>query len=303
MMADRMLATSFHFLGDQRQARHHIELMLGHYEMPALDPQILRFQFDQRVTAHYFQARILWLQGFADQAIRVVNSNIDEARSVGNALSMGSVLGQGACPIALFTGDLAAADHHGAMLLDHAERHALQLWQAWARAFNAVVMVKKGNITDGLQHLRTELTQVGQARFLPRYLILVGGLADALGQAGEAALGLETVDEALKRCAANDEGWYVPELLRIRGELVLQIDDIDAATAAESHFLKAFDHAEQQGALSWSLRSAVSLARLRRDQGRTAEAYAHLSAIYSRFSEGFATGDLQAASQLLSELN
>ena len=33
-----------------------------------------RFQFDQRVTAHYFQARILWLQGFAGQAMRVVEN-------------------------------------------------------------------------------------------------------------------------------------------------------------------------------------------------------------------------------------
>ena len=104
-----------------------------------MDPQVERFQFDQRVTAHYFQARILWLQGFADQAVRVVESNLQEAWSVGNALSVGSVLGQGACPIALFTGDLVAAQRHGAMLLDHAGRHSLGLWRAWARAFNAVV--------------------------------------------------------------------------------------------------------------------------------------------------------------------
>jgi hypothetical protein len=87
MMADRILATALHYFGDQKEARHHIERMLASYAALAQQPRIVRFQFDQRVTAHYFQARILWLQGFADQAKRVVEHNIEEGQAVGNALS------------------------------------------------------------------------------------------------------------------------------------------------------------------------------------------------------------------------
>jgi predicted ATPase len=72
MMADRILATALHYFGDQKTARHHIERTLASHAALAQQPQIVRFQFDQRVTAHYFQARILWLQGFTDQAVRVV---------------------------------------------------------------------------------------------------------------------------------------------------------------------------------------------------------------------------------------
>jgi predicted ATPase len=95
MMADRILATALHYFGDQKKARRHIERMLASYAALAQQPRIVRFQFDQRVTAHYFQARILWLQGFADQAKRVVEHNIEEGHAVGNALSLCSVLGQG----------------------------------------------------------------------------------------------------------------------------------------------------------------------------------------------------------------
>jgi len=76
----------------------------------------------------------------------------------------------------------------------------------------------------------------------------------------------------------------------------------EAAATAEDHFRQAPDWARRQGALSWALRAAMSLARLLRDQGRPAEATACLQPIYDRFTEGFGTTDLVAAKQLLDEL-
>jgi predicted ATPase/DNA-binding winged helix-turn-helix (wHTH) protein len=302
MMADRMQATSLHYLGDQPNARRHIEVMLGRPEVPAQDPQSVRFQFDQRVTAHYFQARILWLLGLSDQAMRVVETNLAEAEPVANALSFASVLGQGACVIALLTGDWAAADRHGAKLLQHADRHGLKLWHAWARAFNAAIMVRQGRVAEGLHSLRTEIALAAEARTLPRYQVLIAELASAYAEAGEPALALQTVDDAIERCEADEGRWYLPELLRIRGESIRRIGAPDSAAVAADDFRRALDCAHRQGALSWALRAAVSLARLLRDKGEMTEARTNLSAIYARFSEGFGTADLQAARMLLAEL-
>ena len=47
----------------------------------------------------------------------------------------------------------------------------------------------------------------------------------------------------------------------------------------------------------------MSLARLRRDQGRRAEARNLLAPIYGWFTEGFGTPDLKQAAALLSELS
>jgi predicted ATPase len=244
----------------------------------------------------------LWLQGLAEQALRVAEHNIEEGNAVGQALTFCSVLGQGACPIALWAGDLDAAERYGAMLLDHTERHPIRLWQIWARCFNSLVTARQGDISTGLRALRGGLEDAGEARFLPRFLLLLGELAACLGKAGEIALGLETVDAAIARCEARDEGWYIAELFRIRGELILLHGAADAAPAAERHFRRALDCAHRQDALSWELRAATSLARLWHDRGRTAEARDLLGSVYGRFTEGFDTADLNAAKALLDAL-
>ena len=46
----------------------------------------------------------------------------------------------------------------------------------------------------------------------------------------------------------------------------------------------------------------MSLARLRRDQGRRAEAHDLLAPVYGWFTEGFGTADLKEAKALLDEL-
>ena len=125
------------------------------------------------------------------------------------------------------------------MLLDHAGRHSLGLWRAWARAFNAVVMIRLGNIGDGLRLLRQELANAGQATMLPRYLFLIGELAAGLCCAGELTLGFQTVDDAIARCKTSNAGWYVPELLRVRGELLMRQAGPDTANEAEEHFQQA----------------------------------------------------------------
>ncbi len=188
------------------------------------------------------------------------------------------------------------------MLLDHTERHPVRLWHLWARCFNGVVMAKLGDLAGGLEALRSGLEQAGEARFLPRFLLLLGELAACLGEAGEVGEGIATVDEMLARCRTRDEGWYVAELLRIKGELILKAGGLVAAAKAEEQFLSSLDWARRQDALSWELRSAASLAQLRRDQGRAEEARDLLAGVYGRFTEGFETADLRAARQILATL-
>jgi tetratricopeptide (TPR) repeat protein len=303
VMADRILATALHYLGDQNNARIHIDRALAHHAVLAQQPHIVRLQFDQRVTAHYFQARILWLQGCADRSLRVVEENIKEGSAIGHALSFCSVLGQGACPIFFLAGDLDAAARYGAMLLDHTERNPIRLWQIWARCFIGMVTVRRGDTASGLQALRDGLEQAGAAKFLPRFLLPLGELAACLGEAGEIGLALETIDETLARCESRDERWYVAEQLRIRGELLLREGKYQAVAAAEDCFERAINVAREQGALFWELRCALSLARLRVKQDRRTDAGGVLAPVYDRFAEGFGIEDMRAARALLESLS
>jgi predicted ATPase len=71
---------------------------------------------------------------------------------------------------------------------------------------------------------------------------------------------------------------------------------------AQAEFLKAIDIARGQSAKLWELRTAVSLARLWRDQGRHAEARDLVGTVYDWFTEGFELSDLKDAAALLKEL-
>jgi predicted ATPase len=134
------------------------------------------------------------------------------------------------------------------------------------------------------------------------------------------------LESAIAWADRHGEGWYQAELMRLKGELMLQQSKgLAKASApvsrpqapaghrrtatgyarpnseAEDCFLAANDVARQQGALFWELRIAVSLARLRITQGRHDEVRELLAPVYDRFTEGFDTPLLRAARTLLGE--
>jgi predicted ATPase len=126
----------------------------------------------------------------------------------------------------------------------------------------------------------------------------------ALGLAGTGRLdeALVALEDALAAERENGHGWFAPELLRIKGEVLLQQAADQSTPAAEDCFNQAAEMAREQGALFWELRVALSVSRLTVSQGRHHEARAPLASVYDRFTEGFATADMQAARTLLEEL-
>ena len=203
------------------------------------------------------------------------------------------------CPVALFVGDLVAADRYVTMLLENLERHGLAVWHAWGRCFEGVLRIEQGDADVGLRLLVDALHAVRATGFVRYYISFLGTLAEAMAEVGQLAQGLAAIDEALTLSERSEGHWCLAELQRIKGELVLLEGAPQAATAAEGYFLRALDRAREQGALSWELRAATSLAHLHHRGGRTPEAHAGLAPVYARFTEGFETNDLRVAKALL----
>jgi hypothetical protein len=82
LVGERMLGTTLYFLGHQINARRHLEHMLSCYPASIRWSHILRFQLDVPVNGRAALARILWLQGFPDQAMRTAQDNVEDARAV-----------------------------------------------------------------------------------------------------------------------------------------------------------------------------------------------------------------------------
>ena len=132
--------------------------------------------------------------------------------------------------------------------------------------------------------------------WMPYYIALLARACELGGQIEEAVTRL---DDALQIVERTGERWFVAELYRQKGELLLRQGHSEAA---EELYRKALSIAERQEAKLWELRAAVSLTRLRRDQGRCAEARDLLAPVYDWFTEGFNTADLKEAKGLLDEL-
>jgi predicted ATPase len=269
------------------------------YVAPVYRSRSFRFQVDQRVAARAFLARILWLQGFAEQAMRTAQSNVDEARAVGHPLSLCYAL-EASSAVMLFAGDLGTAERFMAMLLTDAEKRGFGAWNAWAKCLQGSVHIKRGDAMIGTQLLRTAFEELHGAGFAERYTHFLGALAEGLGLVGQVTDGLAAVHEALARCERTDERWCQAELLRIKGELIVLEAAPGADAAAEALFSGALESARHQGALSWELRCATSLAELWHRQRRPDRE--QLAAVYERFTEGFDTVDLRTAKALVDRL-
>jgi predicted ATPase/DNA-binding winged helix-turn-helix (wHTH) protein len=299
-----MIGTNEHLLGDQIGARLHLEQVLTHYAANHHGGDSIRlrdffrFGFEVKMSARAFLARVLWLQGFSDQALHAAETSLEEA--TGHDYAVCYALTFASCPIALWVGDFAAAAHHAGMLLDHSKKQRVSLWAEMAHRFHEIIALKGHVLETGSRLPRIGPDEITVPDLSFRFLTGLTELAEALAHTGRIVDGLALLESEIKRC---EPSWLAPELLRVKGELLLLQSSFNSAEKAEILFQQALDEARHQDALSWELRAAMSLSRLLRDQGRRADAVACLQPVHDRFTEGFGTADLIAAKHLLNELS
>jgi predicted ATPase/DNA-binding winged helix-turn-helix (wHTH) protein len=299
LVGERMLGASLFYMGDLTNARRHLEQMLSLSEAVTSPPHIniVRFHYDQMVAGRGTLAQILWLQGLPDQAMRVTENNVENARSIDHLTTLCVAL-DFACMVVLEAGDLATAERYVAMLLENSAKQ-LGFWLGWGHCYEGLLLIKRGDFANGLRHLQRGIDELRDAGVTVSYTLFLGAVARGLAGSGRLTEGLASVNAALAHASRNEELWYLPELLRIKGAIVVG-DSVPGGTAmAEDLFLNSLDVARQQGALSLELRCATSVASVWHDQGRNSEARALLGPVYDRFTEGFETLDLQSAKAVL----
>jgi predicted ATPase len=200
----------------------------------------------------------------------------------------------------LLRGENNAANERANELMAVATEQSFPYYGALATACLGWVDVENGDVAEGMSLLRSgsaAYRAAGAETWTPYFLTLLARACEIVGQIEEA---VSLLDDALGIVERTGGRWFVAELYRHKGQLLLRQGRSDAA---EELYRKALSIAKEQEAKLWELRATVSLARLRRDQGRPAEARDLLAQVYGWFTEGFATPDLKEAKALLDELN
>ncbi|GGY31102.1 transcriptional regulator [Pseudoduganella albidiflava] len=276
LVHDRFAALALHLSGEQALAAP-----LAHAVQNGTVPAVCTrrrtaLHTDENVAASAVLARARWLLGYPDEALRLARNGVLRARAVGADAPLCQVLAFAMFPVAWWCGDRPAALAALAELEDAARR--FPHWETLARQY------RHGIVEDAPGGWLAQAPTAGPHRetlatLNPRYL-----------------------DETLLlRADQGGARWCAPELRRLQGERLLATGGPAARDGAERQFRAALLLARNQGALSWELRAATSLARLWHGHGATSGAEALLELVLARFTGGHGTADLLAATRLLGQ--
>src|SRR6185436_3605521 len=176
----------------------------------------------------------------------------------------------------------------------------LRGWKVLALRALGGALVGAGRIEEGLRLFQQVPADPRVAKLKIWMPLHHATVAEAGLARGETQEGLAAIDEGFSCSAATRQTFLDAELWRLRAALLQQGGA--AETEVESALSRALETARRQGARSLELRAASDLARRWSGQGRRDAARDLLAGVYDGFSEGFDTGDLRAARELLAGL-
>jgi predicted ATPase len=300
MAAHMALGTTLFMRGAAAAAHTHFAQAIALYDAHQHRAAALLYGEDVGVTSHSRDSWTLWYLGYPDQALAQSQAAVTLAQQLAHPLSLSFALGEAAV-LHQFCHEWQAAQAHAAAARHLATDHGFPHWRAYGAILHGWALVHQGEAKAGIEQLHQGMMArrtTGAALARPYFLSL---LAEAHRATGQPEAGLMALTEAFTLVETSGECWYVPELYRLKGTLLLQ-QSPDHHVDAEVCFQHAIRIAQSQHAKSLELRAATSLARLWQQQGKRTEAYELLAPIYGWFTEGFDTADLQDAQTLLQAL-
>jgi predicted ATPase/class 3 adenylate cyclase len=281
-------------LGEWSAARTHLEQGVAFYNAQQPRSHGFLVASHEGVFGLCRLAHVLWLLGYPDQALRRSHEALTLARELAHPFSLVTAL--------FYVAEVHMRRREGQSTYEQAEaalglahEHGFALRVAQAMTLQGWALVEQGQGEAGIAQMRQ-----GQAALRATGTEQGAGfdlLAEAYGRVGQIEEGLRVVAEELARSTSS--GGVEVELYRLKGELLTHAPTHQVE--AESCFRQALEVARRQGGKSLELRAAMSLSRLWQRQGKRDAARQLLAPVYSWFTEGFDTADLQEAKALLDE--
>ncbi|MDP3812188.1 MAG: NB-ARC domain-containing protein [Hydrogenophaga sp.] len=280
--ADRILAQCQHYLGNHIAAteainRVNLSVLARIPLMYAPSP------VEPVVSLGILRARILWLTGFPDQAMECIESILVKARR-GSVVGLCQALAMAAVPIALWNNDRTAALSWSGQLAKLQEEFSYAYWTPWSDLFQRVLPENSHGA-----HVDEFLSTVGERHHSLRDHASTFGL-------------MYVSTESVERCRGGCVGWCAPEVFRVAALRTFSTSQSSAAETSEA-LQQSCSIAASQGAVSWELRSAMSMVEHSSNSRSLRSALCQLEATFRRFKEGFETADLLKAAGMLDSLS
>jgi tetratricopeptide (TPR) repeat protein len=257
-----------------------------------------RFTQNNGIAALAYLAWVLWPLGYPKQAITAARQAVLRARERGHVPLTAFCLYIQAFLCNAFDAGDDAAEALALAAIDYCVEHRVIAYEHWARFCQGIALQRRGSGREAISMMREAMAAAENldAEFLrPLHL---GHLAAAEASVGRVEIALDLLEQAVQIAAQRRELFFMSELHRLRGEMLIAAGQ---QSDGEAELQRALEDAHRDQARLWELRAATSLARHWLDRDRNTEAAELLTPIYSWFGEGFGTGDLIAAKALLNE--
>jgi predicted ATPase len=300
MIGHRIMATSLLFTGRITEGRRHYDQAIALYDPSAHRSLAARFGGDVRVGILCFRSMALWLLGFPEAALKDADDALKYARESSHAFTLMNALN-----VTTFShvwcGSNAIANAQADELVALADEKGSPMRKAGGIVLRGWLFASTGNPSNAIQLINDGVAvymSTGSTTMVPLTLLYLARAYALLGKSDDA---WRCIGQATTAMETTKECWCEAEVHRMAGEIELTSPERDAAKA-EAYFERALAVARKQQAKSWELRSAMSMARLWRGQGKRQQAHDLLAPVYRWFTEGFDTLDLKEAKALLDEL-
>jgi predicted ATPase/DNA-binding winged helix-turn-helix (wHTH) protein len=293
--ANYMRGITYHHSGRILQAEAHFELSLHRDDEAYRQSLIKRFGYDRKVDALAVLANLAWLRGCPDQARRLNQMSIAEARQLDHAVPLCVALAWASFNTYLTSPDDLETEALANELVDHAAKYAVESYHGFGLSMQALCRARRDQGETASATLYRGLEKLSAARYGVFNWILQAEFARCTAVAGRPRQGLAVFERA--KIDLDEPQWCAPELRRIRGELALGNDE--GLAVGRQYFLSALELSDKQASLSWTLRAATSLALAEKSAERKQAAWRTLQATHAKFREGLETPDLRLAKEVL----
>jgi predicted ATPase len=286
-----------YYLGNFTTAQRHAAEIMQRYRAQEHRAQLFLYGDDILIHAFIVDGLSLWFLGFPDRALARMRQAHELAVEINHAFTTSTVHGFG-CQMAELRGDIAAGERAAATTITEARAQGFPFWEAvgvvhsgWpALRAGADASAAEARVREGVQ-----LYRATGARTNVTYFLSLAAQACLVMRDGAGCLA--AVDEALELADRQLDAYFKPELTRLRAEALRLLggDSVEVHATFEA----AFELAGAASARSIQLRVAMSMLLAATSEELRRSSRERLAQIYSGFTEGFQTADLQAARRLL----
>src|SRR5580692_5643563 len=222
--------------GRPREARQYLERVVRLPAAPGDRQGAIYYNPNDRAVTRAMLARALWAQGLTDQALHEARLGVEELQGTDPPLQLCRILYQGICRIATMTGDFATADREIARLIDVATGFNAHVWVTSGHLLKGQLLVERGEFAQGLLLLRDGFETCDRTGWHISYAEFKSALALGLAGTGRLDEALVALEGAMAADRKGGHGWYAPELLRIKAEVLRQQATDRSTLAAEDCF-------------------------------------------------------------------